>query len=300
MKHKKHKGGNIWLQRYKEIYGEDILKNVLFIQRYWRDYLKQRILFTKSKIKDIEGDWRCIRNIDIVDNWSNEINRDINLLNYTIRFGNETNKILYQELNFHDINLKKYYDILSCTDKKELKEELLYLRNSYYNSVHSVEQIKHIAIKNKIRMKDFKSYIDNISIFRNRLSFNHNIFINNTLNNMGLPYNYNIYNKDFMYKKTGKYYIVNHGSYGYAKELRYLMIRVKKNNLLLERYEKKLYLSQLKNISDDILELINNYLVVDDKFIDKNVLKIQRAWNDNFVNINKHSRRRKLRFISFK
>ena len=117
MKHKKHKGENIWLQRYKEIYGEDILKNVLFIQRYWRDYLKQRILFTKSKIKDIEGDWRCIRNIDIVDNWSNEINRDINLLNYTIRFGNETNKILYQELNFDDINLKKYYDILSCTDK---------------------------------------------------------------------------------------------------------------------------------------------------------------------------------------
>ena len=235
-----------------------------------------------------------------MDNWSNGINRDINLLNYTIRFGNETNKILYQELNFDDINLKKYYDILSCTDKKELKEELLYLCNSYSNSVHSVEQIKHIAIKNKIRMKDFKSYIDNISIFRNRLSFNHNIFINNTLNNMGLPYNYNIYNKDFMYKKTGKYYIVNHDSYGYAKELRYLMIRVKKNNLLLERYEKKLYLSQLKNISDDILELINNYLVVDDKFIDKNVLKIQRAWNDNFVNINKHSRRRKLRFISFK
>ena len=300
MKHKKHKGENIWLQRYKEIYGEDILINVLFIQRYWRDYLKQRIFFTKSKIKDIEGDWRCIRNIDIVDNWSNGINRDINLLNYTIRFGNETNKILYQELNFDDINLKKYYDILSCTDKKELKEELLYLCNSYSNSVHSVEQVKHIAIKNKIRMKDFKSYIDNISIFRNRLSFNHNIFINNTLNNMGLPYNYNIYNKDFMYKKTGKYYIVNHDSYGYAKELRYLMIRIKKNNLLLERYEKKLYLSQLKNISDDILELINNYLVVDDKFIDKNVLKIQRAWNDNFVNINKHSRRRKLRFISFK
>ena len=300
MKYKKHKGENIWLQRYKEIYGEDILINVLFIQRYWRDYLKQRIFFTKSKIKDIEGDWRCIRNIDIVDNWSNGINRDINLLNYTIRFGNETNKILYQELNFDDINLKKYYDILSCTDKKELKEELLYLCNSYSNSVHSVEQIKHIAIKNKIRMKDFKSYIDNISIFRNRLSFNHNIFINNTLNNMGLPYNYNIYNKDFMYKKTGKYYIVNHDSYGYAKELRYLMIRIKKNNLLLERYEKKLYLSQLKNISDDILELINNYLVVDDKFIDKNVLKIQRAWNDNFVNINKHSRRRKLRFISFK
>ena len=300
MKYKKHKGENIWLQRYKEIYGEDILINVLFIQRYWRDYLKQRIFFTKSKIKDIEGDWRCIRNIDIVDNWSNGINRDINLLNYTIRFGNETNKILYQELNFDDINLKKYYDILSCTDKKELKEELLYMCNSYYNSVHSVEQVKHIAIKNKIRMKDFKSYIDNISIFRNRLSFNHNIFINNTLNNMGLPYNYNIYNKDFMYKKTGKYYIVNHDSYGYAKELRYLMIRIKKNNLLLERYEKKLYLSQLKNISDDILELINNYLVVDDKFIDKNVLKIQRAWNDNFVNINKHSRRRKLRFISFK
>ena len=75
---------------------------------------------------------------------------------------------------------------------------------------------------------------------------------------------------------------------------------VSKNNLVLERYEKKLYLSQLKNISDDILELINNYLVVDDKFIDKNVLKIQRAWNDNFVNINKHSRRRKLRFISYK
>ena len=300
MKYKKHKEGNIWLQRYKEIYGEDILKNVLFIQRYWRDYLKQRVLFTKSQIKDIEGDWRCIRSIDIMDNWSNEINRDINLLNYTIRFGNETNKILYQELNFDDINLKKYYDILSCTDKKELKEELLYMCNSYYNSVHSVEQVKHIAIKNKIRMKDFKSYIDNISIFRNRLSFNHNIFINNTLNNMGLPYNYNIYNKDFMYKKTGKYYIVNHDSYGYAKELRYLMIRIKKNNLLLERYEKKLYLSQLKNISDDILELINNYLVVDDKFIDKNVLKIQRAWNDNFVNINKHSRRRKLRFISFK
>ena len=299
MKHKKHKGENIWLQRYKEIYGEDILKNVLFIQRYWRDYLKQRILFTKSKIKDIEGDWRCIRNIDIVDNWSNEINRDINLLNYTIRFGNETNKILYQELNFDDINLKKYYDILSCTDKKELKEELLYMCNSYYNSVHSVEQIKHIAIKNKIRMKDFKSYIDNISIFRNRLSFNHNIFINNTLKNMGLPYNYNIYNKDFMYKKTGKYYIVNHDSYGYAKELRYLMIRIKKNNLLLERYEKKLYLSQLKNISDDILELINNYLVVDDKFIDKNVLKIQRAWHDNFVKINKHSRRKKFRFISY-
>ena len=300
MKHKKHKGENIWLQRYKEIYVEDILKNVLFIQRYWRDYLKQRILFTKSKIKDIEGDWRCIRSIDIVDNWSNEINRDINLLNYTIRFGNETNKILYQELNFDDINLKKYYDILSCTDKKELKEELLYLCNSYSNSAHSGEQVKHIAIKNKIRMKDFKSYIDNISIFRNRLSFNHNIFINNTLNNMGLPYNYNIYNKDFMYKKTGKYYIVNHESYGYAKELRYLMIRIKKNNLLLERYEKKLYLSQLKNISDDILELINNYLVVDDKFIDKNVLKIQRAWNDNFVNINRHSRRRKFRFISFK
>ena len=283
MKIKKIKNNNdIWLYSYQKIYGTNILNYVLLIQKTWRIYLDCLIKNTKKNLYKLNGNWRHIRSIGLISTL--ERLEDLNNHEYTIQFDGENSKVKYSKyLNNYDnyISLKQYDEIQSCAKNQDKKRELSLIDNEllikHHHGCKEIEDIYKSKQKQfDKQLKNYKTYFTKVTFHNNRLFFYYNIFFTSEIKNLNIPYNYYIYNNDFMYFNTGKYYKIRNKKKDY-KELRYFLFRIKENKFLINRALKRSYLLKL-DICYDIISIINFYLDIENKFFDKNIIKIQKAW----------------------
>ena len=293
---------NDWLNTSINYYNDkNIIKNIILIQKYIRSYiLKKNIEFNKLK-KNIIGEWRYIHNFkwpiygfsytDYCPNWIDEWNLTFYEDNNTIK-----GTVLY-----NSNETKKWSDFMSCIsedDKERQKYDGLefYVENN--KKIYEKEYDCFFEYKNKEYYKTIKSEFNNFLFNKNKLKFNYFLWIDKNLNN-NIKYEFDI-NENFDYMKMvvggihsnqSEYFFNSFLNIKKEKKYSYLLVKILKKNILLDRSLKKLYLSKLK-ICDDILYLINFFILIDEKYYDKNIIKIQKFYKhhcyyDKFNDCNK-------------
>ena len=175
---------------------------------------------------------------------------------------------------------------MSCIIEDE-KERSKYEGIDYYikngKKIYEKENDCFYTYEDKKYYKTIKSVFNQFRFIKNKLEFNYNVWIDKDLN-CNKDYSFNI-NKNCDYMSMIEKHNMDRPHTFYhpvldvrrEKKYSYLLIKILEKNILLDRHLKKLYLSQL-NICDDIIENINKYLIVDEKYYDKNIIKIQKFY----------------------
>jgi len=277
---------NDWLQWAKLYYNnENIIYYIIFLQTFIKYFVKKKINKFKQLQNNIIGEWRYIHNfywesfgadydyhMDYIDGWDIKLYEENGLCN---------GKALYNRNPY-----KKYNDFMSCIIEDEKYRYNPFLINYYIKNgkkIYEKENDCFYTYKDKKFYKTIKSKFNQFRFIKNKLEFNYNVWIDKELN-CNKIYSFNInkncdymlmIEKHHMDRPCTFYHPVLHVHK--EKRYSYLLIKILKKNILLDRHLKKLYLSQF-NMCEDIIENINKYLIVDEKYYDKNIIKIQKFY----------------------